>query len=318
MQFSVIIPTYNSGRLAAQAVQSVLAQTHAPAEILVVDDGSTDDTAEQLRPFQRRIEYVRQSNAKVAAARNRGLSLATGDAIAFLDADDYWHPDKLARQREVLQRCPEIGLLATEVFEWPGQLPQFEVPDGRCDEVPLKQLLVFNSLTTSSIVVRREVLARAGHFDTELFGPEDYDLWLRCAQAGSVAILRERLTGYRNVAGSLSKQAVTMRQGLLRIHAKLDATQAWPGQLLRRRGRAHLDYSTGYMYFAAGQPGRAASLLAQSLLRYPLPMSAQEIRFRFGRVRLLLRAAWRECCGWLGGPRASISQESTRTQEVMP
>lgn len=298
MTVSVVIPTYNSGHLVVEAVQSVLAQTQPAAQIIVVDDGSTDDTAERLRQFHGRIEYVRQTNARVAAARNTGLSVAGGDLVAFLDADDYWHPEKLARQLAVLETHPEIGLLSTEMFDWPGPLPRLDqISAGKWDTVPLGELLVFNSLTTSSVVVRRSVLDRAGPFDTELFGPEDYDLWLRCARIAPVAILREPLTGYRNTAGSLGKQAGTMRAGLLRIHAKLDAADAWPSKLHRRRCRAHLDYSTGYMYFAGGSPGRAAGLLAQSLLHYPLPMSPAEVRYRCGRMRLLLRALWQQCRG---------------------
>jgi glycosyltransferase involved in cell wall biosynthesis len=259
---------------------------------------------------------VRQSNARVAAARNTGLSLATGDLVAFLDADDYWHPEKLARQIAVLERHPEIGLLATETFDWPGLLPRLDstsVEEGA--NVPLGELLVFNSLTTSSVVVRRRVLAQAGEFDTQLFGPEDYDLWLRCARFAPVAVLREPLTGYRNTAGSLGKQAGTMREGLLRIHAKLDAADAWPSKLLRRRCRAHLDYSTGYMYVAGGSPARAAGLLAQSLLHYPLPMSSAEVRYRFGRMRLLLRAIWQQCRGAVPLP-SSTDIQSLHSKEA--
>jgi hypothetical protein len=184
--------------------------------------------------------------------------------------------------------------LATDVTPWPGPLARGDkVQSDIVDGVPLARLLVFNSLATSSIVVRRDVLQRAGLFDTELFGPEDYDLWLRCARIAPAAVLREPLTGYRDTSGSLSKQAETMRRGLLKIHAKLDAAAAWPSAWLRRKGRAHLDYSTGWMYFAGGQPAHAARLLMQSLATYPLPMSRAEMPYVCGRLRLLARSAWR-------------------------
>src|SRR5712675_1199611 len=98
MRVSVIIPTYNSGRLVVEAVESALAQTLAPAEILVVDDGSTDDTRDRLAKFGPPVSYIHQENQGVAAARNRGIRAATGDLVAFLDADDVWHPKKLERQ----------------------------------------------------------------------------------------------------------------------------------------------------------------------------------------------------------------------------
>ena len=292
MRVSVVIPTYNSGPLVVEAVKSALAQSYPAAQIIVIDDGSTDDTRQQLLPFGNQIEYVHQTNSKVAAARNAGLARATGDAVAFLDADDVWHPGKLERQVAVFDQRPDLGLLASETFPWPGPLPGEQSGETPLDVVCLERLLVWNPIVTSSVLVRRDVLQRAGRFDTNLHGPEDFDLWLRCAPLAGVAILREPLTGYRDVDGSLGKQAETMRGGLLKIHEKLDALAVWPSAALRRKCRAHVDYSTGYLYFAGGQPGRAMHLLALSLLNYPLPMSSAEVRYRWGRIRLLARAAW--------------------------
>lgn len=303
MRISVVIPTYNSGPLLEEAVESVLAQTVPAAEVIVVDDGSLDDTAARMQRYRDRIEYIRQPNRRVAAARNTGLARATGDLVAFLDADDVWHPEKLARQVAVLNEHPTLGLLATWAKAWPGTFPELDQRPIVLECVPLVRLLVFNPLVTSSIIVRREVLDQAGRFDTELFGPEDYDLWLRCAQVSGCAILREALTGYRDTGGSVSKHAEPMRRGLLRIHAKLDASGAWPSPWLRRKGRAHLDFSTGWMYFAGGQPAEATRLLLRSLVGYPFPMSRDEMQYRFGRLRLLARAAWVGWQQWLYGAR---------------
>jgi glycosyltransferase involved in cell wall biosynthesis len=301
MRISVVIPTYNSGPLLEEAVESVLAQTVPAAEVIVVDDGSLDDTAARMQRYRDRVEYIRQPNRRVAAARNTGLARATGDLVAFLDADDVWHPEKLARQVAVLNDHPTVGLLATWAKAWPGTFSALDQRPIILECVPLVRLLVFNPLVTSSIIVRREVLEQAGRFDTELFGPEDYDLWLRCARVSGCAILREALTGYRDTGGSVGKQAETMRAGLLQIHQKLDAQNAWPGRWFRRKCRAHIDYSTGFMYLASGQPEQAARLLARSLAMYPFPMSPAEIRYRFGRVRLLARAAWVGWQDWLYG-----------------
>ncbi|MEX2175667.1 MAG: glycosyltransferase family A protein [Pirellulaceae bacterium] len=302
MRISVIIPTYNSAPLVVEAVESVLAQTRPAAEVIVVDDGSTDDTEARLAPFRDRIQYVRQPNGRVAAARNTGLRLATGELIGFLDADDAWHPSKLERQVAALESRPDVGLLATGLTAWPGPFAMLADPSAaRINPVSLAEMLLFNPLATSSIVVRRSIALRAGPFDTELFGPEDYDLWLRCAQLGQVAVLDEPLTGYRDTAGSLGKQADTMRRGLLRIHAKLEAAGVWKHRpWFRRKCRAHVDYSTGYMYFAGGRPEQALRLLVRSLLTYPLPMWPPAVRYRWGRLRLLLRSAAKSVAG---GPR---------------
>src|SRR5262245_37852496 len=137
MNVSVIIPTYNSGPLVVEAVESVLRQTQPATEIIVVDDGSTDDTQERLAAYRDRIRCVRQSNARVAAARNTGLALASGEIVAFLDADDAWHPHKLERQLAVLREHPQIGLLATDLTDWPGTFaPAVNLDRGEVVKVP--------------------------------------------------------------------------------------------------------------------------------------------------------------------------------------
>ena len=107
----VIIPTYNSARFLPEAVESALYQTFSPEEVIVVDDGSTDNTEDVLEPFRGRIHYIRQENQGPAVARNRGISEAKGDLIAFLDADDVWVPDKSEKQVDLLMENPRIGLV---------------------------------------------------------------------------------------------------------------------------------------------------------------------------------------------------------------
>ncbi len=110
-RISVIIPTYNSARFLPEAVQSALYQTLSPDEVIVVDDGSTDNTEDVLEPFRGRVHYIRQENQGPAVARNRGIAEAKGDLIAFLDADDVWLPEKSELQVKVLWENPRIGLV---------------------------------------------------------------------------------------------------------------------------------------------------------------------------------------------------------------
>jgi glycosyltransferase involved in cell wall biosynthesis len=286
---SVVIPTYNCGGLVSQAVGSVLAQSQLPAEIIVVDDGSGDDTQERLAPFGNRIRYVYQENQGVAAARNLGVQVAQGDLIAFLDADDIWHPRKLKLQLEVLRRNPELGLLGTTTFDWPAPALPI-VPELNPVVVPLswQQLVVKNYFATSTVVVRREVLRNAGLFDTELQGPEDHDLWLRVAEGAAVAKLRLPLTGYRYVDGSLSNQPERMQHCKRRILQKLDARQAWQGRwLLRRKAYSHLHYSCAHLYREAGCQGRAVRSLLNSMAWYPYPYHRYEVRMPLERPKTL-------------------------------
>ena len=162
----------------------MVSQSFPPAEIIVVDDGSQDETRQRLDSYKGCIRYVYQANAGVAAARNQGLRLASGDAIAFLDADDFWHPAKLEIQAAALAARPDLGLLATRVFDWPRPtLPEIaHGPEAPVGLIPWERLAIKNRITTSSVLVRRSVLQQVGEFDTGLYGPEDYDLWLRIAE----------------------------------------------------------------------------------------------------------------------------------------
>jgi glycosyltransferase involved in cell wall biosynthesis len=286
---SVVIPAFNSGPWIADAVRSVLAQTAPPAEIFVVDDGSTDDTRRRLIPYMDRIRYVHQDNQGVAAARNLGIERSTGEFVAFLDADDAWHPRKLELQLCAFAEHPEIGLMGTAVYEWPTpSIPELQAPPKRPAVLPWWRLAVRNALTTSSVLVRRSVLDQVGRFDPSLHGPEDYDLWLRVAESTTVANLDLPLVGYRTVQGSLGRRPLAMEAGLRRIHQKLDERRAWRGRwLLRRKAHSYCRYSCAYLYGAAGDQRTALARLLGSMAGYPFPYRASEVRLPLARLRML-------------------------------
>jgi glycosyltransferase involved in cell wall biosynthesis len=283
---TVVIPTYNSGRFIADAVESALGQTFSPAQIVVVNDGSTDDTDARLRPYRGRITLINQANQGAAAARNAGLRIATGDFIAFLDADDSWHPLKLELQLGVLRRRSDIQMLGTETFNYPCAGDPEGPADACIEEVPLESLLVRNYFTASSIVVRREIVERLGEFDTTVPSVEDFDYWQRIAQCGVVAILKSPLTGYRQVAGSVSRQPAGVEKGIRQILRKLDEQDAWRGRYwLRRKAISHLHYSVAYLHGAAGCQGLGLWEMLQSLAWYPLPYRRAEAGATLGRPR---------------------------------
>ena len=241
---SVVIPTYNRGPLVLEAVESVLAQTVPPLEIIVVDDGSTDDTRERLRPYLTRIVYRYQENQGVSAARNHGIREARGEFIAFLDSDDVWHPRKLELQLQVFEERPDLGLLGAGAMDWPAQsFPEItDDPRGRVSLVSWAQLVVRNRLGTSSVMVRTAVLRAAGEFDPVMQSSEDRDLWLRIAEISSVANLDLPLVGWGTPGGHLSWQAEKSLAGMLRTLRKLDQQSAWKGRRWLRRK------SYGYAY----------------------------------------------------------------------
>ncbi|MFL5342203.1 MAG: glycosyltransferase family 2 protein [Gemmataceae bacterium] len=317
MRVSVIIPAYNSGLLVVEAVASALAQSHAPAEVIVIDDGSTDDTHARVTAFGPPVRYIRQRNQGVAAARNAGLGVASGEVIAFLDADDVWHPRKLELQVECLRRDLQIALLGTGTVDWPRERFPNDglVRSGRPVRVRFEDLVVRNQFVTSSVVVRKDALRCVGEFDPLLQGPEDFDLWLRVARVRAVANLSLPLTGYRNVPGSLGKQAATMESCGRRILDKLEAGGAFRGRpWLRRKAWSYLDYSCAYLHGAAGNHAVALQSMLRSLITFPLAYRRRDVRMPFARMRLLIRLAQR----WVKETTRAVAWQSPRKGLVQP
>jgi glycosyltransferase involved in cell wall biosynthesis len=184
---SVIIPTYNRAQYVCEAIESVLAQTYRDFEIIVVDDSSTDDTEERLRPYMDRIRYTRQANAGPSVARNRGILASSGEYTAFLDSDDLGNAErKRERHVAVFERMPDVGAIYTNYVygETPAdprvlsRHPGIQPPSG---DVFLAMAEANLAGCSSSIVVRKSAFAEAGLFDPTLKGLEDYDLWIRLA-----------------------------------------------------------------------------------------------------------------------------------------
>ena len=291
---TVIIPTFNCRQWVGQAIDSALNQTVAPAQVIVVDDGSTDGTTALLAGYGPRIRLLTQANQGVAAARNTGLSAPSTEWIAFLDADDVWHPRKLELQMRIISNHPEIGLLGTGLFAWPSSGIPTLAGDAIAELMPIRRdrLAVKNCLATSSILIRRDVVRSIGGFDPDLSGPEDHDYWLRAAEVTTTGVIPLELTGYRSVPASLSKRAACMEAGMKRILRKLDDRDFWCGdRLLRRRAYSYANYSCAYMHGAAGHYALAIRRLLDSMTWYPLPgrLTGEDVCFaRARRLAVLL------------------------------
>ncbi|TAK85442.1 MAG: glycosyltransferase family 2 protein [Betaproteobacteria bacterium] len=232
---SAVIPTYNRRRELAAAIASALCQTHRLHEIIVIDDGSTDGTWDDLQALaaserSTRVLVRRQENAGPSAARNSALRLASGEFIAFLDSDDVWHENKTARQLAVFSAQPDhamVGCVAEEMNVFPGQ---------RIVPIDTGRLLFRNYFLTPGVIVRREVLASVGGFAEDMSRCEDYDLWLRIAASHRCALLNEVLmscgSGKRTFGHSgLSASLWDIQSG------ELQAFRRW-----RARGGAALKY----------------------------------------------------------------------------
>jgi glycosyltransferase involved in cell wall biosynthesis len=212
---SVVVPTYNRAGTVGETVDSILAQTYDPLELIVVDDGSQDDTAQVMQVYldkDPRVTYLTKPNGGVASARNVGVGRAQGEFIAFCDSDDIWKPDKLARQIPLFQD-PAVTLVYTGVLllHANGAISP-NLRGGYCDGHCFETLLTHNRVACSTAVVRATALNMDDLFDErrDLQGVEDKHLWIRLARKGLIAAVREPLVLYRISPASVSSNEERM------------------------------------------------------------------------------------------------------------
>lgn len=217
---SVIIPAYQAQAYIGRCVESVLAQSYRNFEVIVVNDGSTDRTEEIVRSISdSRVQYIYQKNGSQAVARNTGMKRAEGEFIAFLDADDWWFPEKLARQLPLFED-EELALVycGLAVADAEGEITgHLQLPKWRGEALVecLRQNIVVGGGSTA--VLRRSVLTMHKiEFQTRRQGVEDWDFWLRVMEVGKIDFTPEALAVYRDTPGSSSKQVIRMRDGKVR------------------------------------------------------------------------------------------------------
>ena len=205
---SIIIPTFNRCELLYRALNSVFKQTYSDYEVIVIDDGSTDDTVEMLQKNFTQLRYFYQSNKGVSAARNKGLALAHGRWIAFLDSDDEWLPQKLEKQISLLKAKPDYKICHTEEI-WVrngirvNQMKKHRKTGGWI----FPHCLPLCAMSPSSILIHRSVFDSIGNFDTSLPACEDYDLWLRITAKYPVLYMEEpQIKKYGGHDDQLSKK----------------------------------------------------------------------------------------------------------------
>jgi len=271
---SVVIPAYNAARFIRRAVESALHQSWQAKEIIVVNDGSTDDTAQVLAKYGDSIRIIHKPNGGLSSARNRGIQESCGEYVAFLDADDYWLPEKLKRQIEVMS-SPEIGFCSTRArTEDPAGNPLSEWECPVIEQTLLKTLFLQNGAipgSGSGVMVRRRLFDKVGLFDESLASLEDIDMWMRLASVTGYRCIDEPLTVIIKQPGSMSTNLAVMRQSASRVMRK-------NRQLLceKDRGRfwrfSYAGMLTDYAKaeYRNGSIGKAMTLLARALYHSPI------------------------------------------------
>lgn len=205
---SVVIVTYNKADTIGSAIQSVLNQTYPDFEIVVVDDGSTDETASRVKVFGSRVRYLSKENGGTGSARNLGIANARGRVVAFLDGDDLWLPRKLEIQMAAFKREPNILAVQCSAYCVDEKLQVFEKRLCHPARDSLIDFLLFHNLPafSSAVVIRREALESVGGFGTDLVILSDWDMAIRLARAGTLRSVPDPLVLYRHYPNNQSKE----------------------------------------------------------------------------------------------------------------
>jgi glycosyltransferase involved in cell wall biosynthesis len=286
---SAVVTTYNYARFLPDALDSVLAQSYPELEIVVIDDGSTDDTAAVARRYaDRGVRYVKRPHGGAGRARNAGLEVTSAPLVAFLDADDAWLPDRVEAGLAHLARYPELALVAAHAYACDEQMrPTAVVPAATRERGHmLERLLVDNVvLNPSSVLVKRTALEAAGGFSEIPFG-EDWDTWIEIAKRFPIGFIDRPLALVRRHSGSVSPNRMSARVDANRaiVERHLRAYRpAWKRPILRRRAA-----SVAYFHAGIGSVKNGDRRVAQ---RYAVTSVALD-PFTLGRrkAKLLTRA----------------------------
>lgn len=285
-RISVIIPAYNAAQTLGFAIDSVLTQTFDDLELLVIDDGSTDDTTDIVKSRgDNRLRYVRTSNQGVSAARNRGLDLSSGDLVAFLDADDAWRPLKLERQHLLLSGDRAVGLCFTSAAILDDQRRRRGLDVAQEYDDYSRALLGGNIVTGggSSVMARRSLIEQAGGFDQSLSQCADWDMWLRMSVVTKFRAIDDPLVLYRRAPDTMSSDPGLLEQDTFAMLGKFYASPASADyEFLRRRVYAEQWMVCAGSHLHAGRMRDALRCLTQGLRSDP----------RTGRRVLTLPARW--------------------------
>lgn len=230
-KISVIIPNYNYARYLDQAIQSVLEQSHDNLELIVVNNGSTDNSLEILEKYEHKIHVINQPNLGQSGARNSGLSVSNGEFIAFLDADDFWEPTKLEMQSALLNSATQLVYCGISPFKnlknekLPSVLPKYK---GNCTNYFIDfpgASIVLNGESTA--LFSRDLLKEVGLFDVELNSTAGWDFFRRCSRITNFDFVSEPLVNYRLHSSNMSNSNNNVIQDMRRAYSKLFQDKEW-------------------------------------------------------------------------------------------
>jgi len=282
---SCVIPSYNRPGYVRTAIESALTQTYSPMEVIVVDDGSTDETPDVAESFGERVKVIRQANGGSAAARNTGIAAASGEFVAWLDSDDAWLPEKIAIQVAAARDYPEAGIVYThcQAIDGNDQPPPpkepIKAPPARLREDILAMMVVESEVMPSSCLVRRTALDSVGWFNKDFINAEDWEFHFRMARQFGFVEVPAPLTRYRVHAASKTADrwphaigALQLRKVIEEARVALTAAQI-PGieqaYAVHERKYAEVCYKVGKLAADRGDFDLGLKMLREARRRNP-------------------------------------------------
>lgn len=290
MRATVVIPTYNVGRYIRITLDSVLQDASDDIEVLVIDDGSSDDTLAKVQGYGPRVRWFHQSNQGAAAARNKGIELSTGEIVFFLDSDDVVFPGRFASSLAVFAGAPQIGMVFTNLvhIDHEGAVLNHDVLDGYMamrkmaaaeqgwHVIPKEQMRLHlvgsNFISTSGVAVPRRVLAEIGGFRPDYYCGEDWDLWMRVAERYDVAYVPRKTHAYRlhpTMTSSSNPERIhtSQIQGLTE-HKGRSSNPQFSRLAEQKIGENY--YSLAYFYYEQGAMAKARQMLRHAVTTVPM------------------------------------------------
>ena len=293
---SVIIPAYNYAHYLPEAMDSVLQQDYPNFELIIVDDGSTDNTPAVVANYGNRARYIHQKNAGLPAARNTGIRHARFDHVMFLDADDRLLPGQLREAMSTLTKLPEafaiVAFPAQYTDQHGNQLPTKQLAAAPGHEVTGRDILLKTRFGTTGLLARRAVFEECGYFDESLRSSEDRDMWIRIASRRKIFLHGENRVVIRRHAVSMSKNSDRMKTNTHRVISKAWSDRRVPHTDITFWLRVHSfrHFQAAWMYHDEGRPAAALRDLLISLLLWPwFPQPHQLNEPPLFRLRSLLR-----------------------------
>lgn len=269
-KISVIIPTYNNARYIRDALESIFSQSYNSYEVIVIDDGSTDNTHSVLEPFLRKIKYTYQDHSGVASARNRALTMATGKYVVFLDGDDLFFPDKLLKQATFLNDHPEIGVVHSGwyLIDDNKKVITKKEPWHRAPELDMEAWLVWQPIFLGAMMFRRSWLEKTGNFNTNLTQASDLEFLLRLAAKSCPAAWLNQATAYyrqhgRGLTGNSMERVVCVNKVIEDFFSRQDLPDA--ARILEKKVRYQILMWSVWLLYSSGNSEQIVNYLRKTL-----------------------------------------------------